>query len=156
MRARYPDDLLAVRRRNAQFAAAAEWLFVLADLVALRQIGIEVVLAREDRVLRDLAAEREAELDRVLDRPLVRHGQRSRMRQADGAGARVLRRAVLELAPAEHLGSSLEVRVPLEADARFVLRQRPRASPSPRAVPAPCPRAPRPSRRGARAAPSSR
>ena len=33
---------------------------VLADLVALRQVGIEVVLAVEDRPRRDLAAERDA------------------------------------------------------------------------------------------------
>src|SRR5919108_2515323 len=100
MRARDPDARAA---RHLQRALAAERGLVLADLVALRQVGIEVVLAREDRVVGDLAAEREPELDRELDRALVRHRQRTGMREADRARVRVLVGAVFERAAAEHL-----------------------------------------------------
>ena len=50
----------------------------------------------------------------MLDRARVRHRQRAGMREADGARVRVLGRAVLELAAAEHLRARLEVRVHLE------------------------------------------
>ena len=49
----------AVDADVAEPAAAAKRHVVLGDLVALRQIGIEVVLAVEQRARRDLAAERE-------------------------------------------------------------------------------------------------
>src|SRR5438477_12268349 len=98
MRAHDADALLPVGGRDRERTVLAQRRFVLADLVALRQVGIEVVLAGEDRVPGDLAAEGETELDRVLDRARVRHGQGAWMREADRARARVLLRAVLELA----------------------------------------------------------
>ena len=113
------DLELAVGGRQRHLPVHAEGLVVLGDLVALRQVGIEVVLAVEDRALGDLAAEAEAEQHRHLDRALVRHGQRSRVRQAHRARAGVLGRAVLELAAAEHLRPRLQVDVDLEADDRF-------------------------------------
>ena len=98
-------------------AAAAERRLVLADLVALRQVGIEVVLAREDRMLGEISQpSARPSLIVMLDRARVRHRQRAGMREADRAGVRVLRRAVLELAAAEHLRPRLQVRVHLEAD----------------------------------------
>ena len=72
-------------RRHDELPARAERLVVLADLVRLRQVGIEVVLAVEDRALGDLAVEREPELDRLLDRAPVRHGQRAGEGEADRA-----------------------------------------------------------------------
>src|SRR5207248_10334581 len=59
MGARDADDFLAAVHRDREAARPAERRFVLADLVGLRQVGIEVVLAREDRAFRDLAVERE-------------------------------------------------------------------------------------------------
>ena len=118
-----PTSMLAVRRRQREPSVDAERLVVLGDLVALRQVGIEVVLAVEDRVLDDAAAERVAEEDRHLDRAPVRHGQRPGVREADGARARVLGREVLELAAAEHLRLRLQVDVDLEADDRFPIHR---------------------------------
>src|SRR5207248_1604720 len=89
MRAHDADLELAVRRRYREPTAAAERLVVLGDLVRLRVVGIEVVLAVEDGALRDLALEREAELDAVLDRCAVRHRQRAGERETDGARVRV-------------------------------------------------------------------
>ncbi len=98
---------------------AAERRVVLGDLVALGQVGIEVVLAVEDRVRRDLAAEREAELHGPVHGLAVEHGQRAGMREADRAGARVRLGAPLVRAAAEHLRARLQLHVDLEADDGF-------------------------------------
>ena len=102
--------------RHCQGAADAERLVVLGDLVALRVVRIEVVLPREHRLLGDLRAERKAELDRPIDGGAVRDRQRARVRQADRAGVRVLRRPEARLAPAEHLRARLQMDMDLEAD----------------------------------------
>ena len=49
-------EVHAVDAHVAELAAAAQRLVVLGDLVALGQVGIEVVLAVEDRARRELAA----------------------------------------------------------------------------------------------------
>ena len=119
VRADDPDLTVAVRPRHDEPAARGERDVVLGDLVPLRQVGVEVVLPVEERTLGDLAAEGEAELDRPLDRRPVRHRQRPRMREADGAGARVRLLAPDVLAAAEHLRPRLQLDVDLEADDRF-------------------------------------
>src|SRR5581483_10248032 len=91
MRADDADLDLAVRGWNLQAATDAQRLVVLGDLVGLRVVGIEVVLAVEDRTLGDLAVEREAELDRLFDCAAVRDRQRPRKREADRARLRVRR-----------------------------------------------------------------
>ena len=60
--------------RDDEEAGDAERLVVLRDLVALGIVGIEVVLAVEDRALGDPAVERVPKLDRPFHRSLVRHG----------------------------------------------------------------------------------
>ncbi len=90
--------------------------FVLRDLIALRQIGIEVVLAREDRQLVDAAAERQTRADAELDGHPIEDRERSRKTQADGADVRVRRRAECGAAAAENLGSGEELGVDFQAD----------------------------------------
>ena len=85
-------------------------------------VGIEVVLAVEDRSLRDPAVESVPELDRPLDRGLVRHGQRTGKRKAHRTRARVRLAAEPGFAAAEHLRVRLELHVDLEPDDRFPLR----------------------------------
>jgi hypothetical protein len=58
---------------------------VLADLVALRQIGVEVVLPREHARCRARAAEREPARDGHRAPPRVEHGQRARQAEAHRA-----------------------------------------------------------------------
>ena len=65
-------------RTSAERAAAAQRLVVLGDLVALRQVGVEVVLAVEDRARRELAAEREPDHQAEVDRARVDDRQRAR------------------------------------------------------------------------------
>ena len=121
VRAHDPDHAVAVGARHDEPPARAERDVVLGDLVALREIGIEVVLPVEERVRGDLAAQRDAELHRPLDRALVRDRQRPRVREADRACARVLGLAPDVLAAAEHLRPRLQLDVDLEADDRFPL-----------------------------------
>ena len=87
---------------------------VLADLVALGQVGIEVVLAGEDRERRHRRADRQAEADRPLDRAAVGHRQRARKRQVDrrglgvGLGAEGGRCAAEDLRAGRELGMGLD------------------------------------------------
>src|SRR5581483_8584666 len=116
MCARDSDRDLAVRRRHGELPAGAQRLVVLADLVRLRVVGIEVLLAVEDGALRDLAVEREPQLDRLLHRPPVRHRQRTRECEAHRARLRVRLAAEAVAAAAEHLRLRLQLHVDLEAD----------------------------------------
>ena len=96
---------------------AAEWQIVLRDLVALGQIGIEVVLAVELRELRNLAIEGERGADGRLDRPSVDHGEGARESEADRAGVGIRRRRqVVGGAAAEHLALGQHLGVDLESD----------------------------------------
>ena len=145
MRAHEADLAVAVRPRHEQRAADAERLLVLRDLVALRVVGIEVVLAREDGLVGDLAAEREAELDRPLDRLRFATGSAPGCARQTGH-VRVFGSAeVLELAAAEHLRPRLQMDVDLEPDDGFPLSAM-RGPPSPRAARARCRLSPRPCR----------
>ena len=65
----------AVRQIDGDGALADHRLLVLADLIALRQVGVEVVLPLEDRMQVDLGVEAEAGLDRLLDAEAVEHRQ---------------------------------------------------------------------------------
>ena len=84
VRARDADRLRrAVLEHDLDAAVCDDRQLVLADLIALRQVGIEVVLAREHRAARDRAARREAELDRHAHGLGVEHGQHARITEID-------------------------------------------------------------------------
>src|SRR5262249_59598368 len=104
-----PDLEVAVLTRDAERAVDAERLVVLRDLVALRQVGIRVVLAVEERAGRDLAAEREPELERPFDRGLVGRGQRTWKGEAHGTGLRVRLAGEAVRTAAEHLRPRLQL-----------------------------------------------
>ena len=89
---------------------------VLADLVALGQVRVEVVLPREDARLLDRAAERERGAHGQLDRLAVEDRQGARQAQADGADVGVGPAAEGGRAAAEDLGPREELGVDLEAD----------------------------------------
>jgi len=94
---------------------------VLRDLVALREIGIEVVFPREDRSRIDVEIEREGCARRHFDHPSIQDRKRARQPQADGARIGVGLVAEPSRASAEYLGFGLELRVDLEAYDGFVL-----------------------------------
>src|SRR5262249_11892462 len=76
-------------------------------------------LAGEDRVLGDLAVEREPELDGPLDRAAIHHGQRAGEAEAHGTRLRVLPRPESDRAAAEHLRPRLQLHVDLESSDRL-------------------------------------
>ena len=86
-------EVHAMDAHVAQPPAPAQGLVVLGDLVALGVVGIEVVLAVEDRPRRQLAAQRQPDQQAVVDRLGVGHRQRAGQAEADRAGARVRRLA---------------------------------------------------------------
>src|SRR5690606_24715833 len=93
--------LLQMRTRNAdappravagidfQRTAGDDRPVVLADLVSLREIGIEIVLAREDRPRLDPGADREPEAHRHAHRLPVQHREDAWQAEIEGTGLRI-------------------------------------------------------------------
>jgi hypothetical protein len=80
-----PDAARAAAGLELHGAAGRQRPIVLGDLIALGQVRIEVVLAREHRRRLHRAAERMRRPHRELDGALVQDRQRSRQSQADRA-----------------------------------------------------------------------
>ena len=105
----------------------ADRLVVLADLIVLRHVRIEVVLAVEQRTVRHRALQRLTDAQRELHRPLAQHGQRAGQPQAHRADVRVGLGAELVLARAEQLRRRGQLDVHLETDHRLPRRGRRRS-----------------------------
>jgi hypothetical protein len=116
VRPRQADGLLPARGRDRHGAALHDRDLVLADLVALRQVRIEVVLARKHRAPLDHRADGEPEAHRQLHCSGVRHGEHTRQREVNCAGLRIGRRAKRGRGAREHLAARAQLRVRLEAD----------------------------------------
>jgi hypothetical protein len=71
MQARDTDSLGPVSSRNLNETELRERFVILRNLVALGQIGVKVILAREDRSLTDAAVQRHGSQDGKLDRLTV-------------------------------------------------------------------------------------
>ena len=112
-------DRDATRRR--------QWAFVLRDLIALWQVGIEVILPREDRQQVNAAVERERGTDGKIDDVLIEHRQRAGESEAHRADLHVRRRTKLGRAAAECLGTREQLDVHLEADDHLIVETRRRA-----------------------------
>src|SRR5258706_5509334 len=118
-----PGQLEAARLaldQHLERAALAQRLVVLRDLVVLRHVGVEVVLAREHAAATDRRAERESESQRRLDRRAVGRRQGAGQSQAHWAHVRVTVGPELDRAVEEHLAARLELDVALQAYYRFV------------------------------------
>ncbi len=89
-------------------------LLVLRDLIAGRQVGVEVVLALEDTCQVDLSGKAEPGLDRLLnampvdDRQHPREGGVDRRDLGIGLGAKIGCRPGEQLGLRDHLGMDLE------------------------------------------------
>ena len=128
--ARQADVLGLTLDSDVEAATQCERQLVLRDLIALRQVRIEVVLAREHRSRLDIAAARECGLDRVVDGLTIEHGKRAWQAQAHGTDLRVRRGAELGAAAAEDLRARLQLGVDFEADDGFPVAHR-QESPTP-------------------------
>ena len=79
----------AVRQAYLQAAGLDDGQFVLADLVALRQVRVEVILAREDRARRISAPMARPNLHGHAHDVGVQHRQHARVAQVDEVGLRI-------------------------------------------------------------------
>ena len=124
VRARDPDALDRCRpRARCRRAAADDRQLVLADLVALGQIRIEVILAREHRAPRDARVDRQPELHRHAHRLGVEHRQHARIGQVDQVGLSVGRRAVGGRRAREDLRARRKLGMDLQPDDGFPFHQ---------------------------------
>ena len=80
-------------RGEGDLPSCRERAVVLRDLIALRQVRIEIILAREHAAAVDRAADREAEADRALDGAAVQDRQHARQCNVDRGGMRIRRGA---------------------------------------------------------------
>ena len=69
----------AVFQHDIDVSVVHDRQLVLTDLIALRQVRVEVVLAREHRTFGYLTVSRQAELDRHVHRLPVEHRQDTRI-----------------------------------------------------------------------------
>ena len=104
-------------------AALAQGLLVLRDLVALGQVGIDVVFARKNAAGLDLAMEGHAGHNRQLDGAAVDHGQGTGLAGAHWTNVSVGRHLkVIGRAGTKHLGGGLQLDVDFHADNGFVVQ----------------------------------
>jgi hypothetical protein len=111
----------AVFQGNVQVALADNRQFHLADLVALGQVRVEVVLARKHVVLADLGVNRQAEHHGHAHRFLVQHRQHAGHAQVDQAGLGIGFGAERGGATGENLRLGGELGMNLQPDHNFPL-----------------------------------
>ena len=121
MRASDADGLDgAVIEHDVELAALHHGQFVLADLIALRQIGVEIILAREHRAARDFRPDAQTEFDRPAKGFGVQHRQHGRICQIDQVRLGVRRRrAVSRRRAGKNLRLRCELGVYLQPDDYF-------------------------------------
>ena len=95
---------------------AADWQVELADLIALGQIGIVIILPVPFGEPGDFAIERNGRFQRQLEGLAIDDRQRAGHADAYRAGLRVRRLAERRAAPAEHLALGEQLHVNFKAD----------------------------------------
>ena len=115
------DDLArAVRiflvQRHLDFALADDRVVQLRNLVALRQIGVKIILPVEPGIAVDLRVDRHAGADRLADALTVRHGQHARHCGVDEAHMAVRFPAISGRRARKELGFRCDLRMDLKAD----------------------------------------
>ena len=123
MEARDADALLCAFMIDLDPAICGEGQLVLRDLVALGQIGIEIVFAGEARMLVDGAIQGERGAHGQFDSAFVQNRQRAGQAEADRAHIRVGRIAEAVGAGAENLGVGQKLDVDFQADDGLVFRE---------------------------------
>src|SRR5829696_6530957 len=110
---------VALGGHDFELAVGRERLIVLRDLVALRQIRIKVILAREDRLMIYVQAKRERRTRAKFHYPLIQDGQRAR--QSETGGTRVCIWLIAETCrtAAEDFRLGAQLRMDLESDNCF-------------------------------------
>src|SRR6266436_7270863 len=96
-------DALAARKLDDHLALAHDRRLVLADLITLRRIRIEIVLAVEHRAQIDLRVQPEAGADRLCDAKFIDDWQHARHGRIDQRNMAVGLAAELRGGPREEL-----------------------------------------------------
>ena len=120
VRAHQPDRLFLFTEEEFDAAALHHRDLELADLVALGQIGVEVIFAGKDAFGCNVRAHCQTELDGALHRPSVHDGQRAGQCQVHSAGLGVGLGAERGRGAAENLGFCCQLGVGFKADDDFV------------------------------------
>ena len=100
-------------------ALAHHRLLVLRDLVALRQVGVEIVLAVEDRALVDLGLQPQPGAHRLLDAEFIDHRQHAGHGGVDQRDVVIGRAAEFGGGAGEQLGLGQHLGMDLEAEDDF-------------------------------------
>ncbi len=109
-------DRLTAVEVHQHLALADDRVLVLGNLVALRQVRIEVVLPVKDGVMIDLRLQPQPGADRLLHAESVDHGQHAGHGRVDEADLAVRLRAESGRGAAEQFGVRNNLGVNLEAD----------------------------------------
>src|SRR5690242_8463766 len=110
------DHTLTAEEIDDDLALADEWVLVLADLIALRQVWIKIVLPVEDRVEIDLCLQRKPGADCLRKAALVNDGKHSGHGGIDQAHMRVWLAAELGRSAGEQLGVGGDLGMHFHAD----------------------------------------
>ncbi len=142
MRPPYPDpDPFPSFTLHIHPTRGGQRMLILRDLIALGEIWVEVVLAREDRQWVDLAVQRQPYHHPHLHSPPVHHRHRARQAGTHRTDRCIglSHRGVHHRTAAEHLRRGLQLRMDLHANHSFVLS--PHLTPAPNSMSvAPCAR----------------
>ncbi len=122
VRAHQAHRLFLVAQEEFDRAALHHRDLELADLVALGQVGVEVVLAGKNAARRHMGTNGQAELDGAFDRALVHHRQCAGQRQVHRAGLRVRLGTEGGGGTAENLALGGELGMGFKADDDFITR----------------------------------
>ena len=106
----------AVGQLDVDLALERDGLVVLRDLIVLRKVGVEVVLARKPRRGGNRATQREAQADGVAHGLFVDHGQGPGQAEAHRSDVGVGFATKLVGCRREHFGLGVELDVHLEAE----------------------------------------
>src|SRR5262249_37862232 len=120
MDARHADALGLAVDLDLDPAVFGQGLIVLRNLVALRQIRVEVILTGEDGTRVHVAIQRQSRLNGEFHGLAAKHRQRARQSQANRADMSVRRRAETRGTPAKDLGARGKLDVHLQPDDRLV------------------------------------
>ena len=119
MGASHAYHLLLLAHQDFQLAVLDNRQVHLADLVALGEVRIEVVLAREHVFLVDLGVQRQAQADGLVHRGLVQHRQHAGEGQFHRGGLSVRLGAEGGAGAGENLGDGIELHMHLDTDDDF-------------------------------------
>src|SRR5213082_1098029 len=121
----YPDlpKGYQISQYELPLATGGERQFVLGNLVALGEVGVEIVFASEAGMVVDRAVQGERGAHGHLDGALVEHGQSAGEAEADGTDIGVGRIAEASGAAAEDFCAREELDVDFQADDRLVFRE---------------------------------